>query len=58
MTGDLSERWSYNIDLIDAIRNGEHGIEAGLLYIDWRMPYGWLHQYNPQVTWVSRLARP
>jgi hypothetical protein len=32
-----------------------HAIEAGLLYIDWRMPYGWLHQYYLQLTWISTL---
>ncbi len=33
---------------------GEHyAIEAGALFIDWRMPYGWMHQRYLQVTWVS-----
>jgi hypothetical protein len=37
------------------LKLGEHNaIEAGLLYIDWRMPYGWMHQYYLQVTWVSK----
>lgn len=36
---------------------GEHNaVEAGLLFIDWRMPYGWMHQRYLQVTWVSKLA--
>lgn len=34
-----------------------HAIEAGLLYINWRMAYGWLHQYFLQVTWVSHWGK-
>lgn len=55
-TGDLSydETWA---TAQGGYKLGEHNaIEAGLLYIDWRMPYGWLHQYYLQVTWVSRLS--
>jgi len=33
-----------------------HAIEAGALFIDWRMPYGWLHQRYLQLTWVSKLG--
>lgn len=36
---------------------GEHNaIEAGALFIDWRMPYGWMNQSYLQLTWVSRLG--
>lgn len=55
-TGDLSydETWA---TAQAGVKLGErHAIEAGLLYIDWRMPYGWLHQYFLQVTWVSHFA--
>jgi hypothetical protein len=55
-SGDLSydETWA---TMQAGLKLGEHNaIEAGLLYIDWRMPYGWMHQYYLQVTWVSKVA--
>jgi hypothetical protein len=33
-----------------------HALELGPLFIDWRMPYGWMHQRYLQVTWVSHLT--
>jgi hypothetical protein len=35
--------------------NDRHGIEAGLLLVNWKMPYGWLNQWYLQATWVSHL---
>ncbi len=33
-----------------------HSLELGPLFIDWRMPYGWMHQRYLQLTWVSSLT--
>lgn len=35
--------------------NDTHGIEAGLLLVNWKMPYGWLNQWYFQATWVSHI---
>ncbi|MBL8003095.1 MAG: DUF2490 domain-containing protein [Flavobacteriales bacterium] len=36
--------------------NENHALETGVLFIDWRMPYGWMHQAYMQLTWVSTLG--
>ena len=54
-TGDLSHDETWATAQLGLKLGGVHAVEAGLLYIDWRMPYGWLHQYYAQVTWVMSI---
>lgn len=54
-TGDLSYDETWATAQTGWKLGDHHAIEAGLLYIDWRMPYGWLHQYYLQLTWISTL---
>lgn len=54
-TGDLSYDETWAIVQVGLKLGGPHAIEAGLLYIDWRMPHGWLDQYYFQVTWATSI---
>ncbi|QQR85374.1 MAG: DUF2490 domain-containing protein [Flavobacteriales bacterium] len=35
--------------------NDRHGIEAGLLLVNWKMSNGWFNQWYMQLTWVNHL---
>lgn len=52
-TSDLSYDETWATAQIGIKLGEHHAVEAGGLFIDWRMPYGWMHQRYLQLSWVS-----
>ncbi|MFN3874979.1 MAG: DUF2490 domain-containing protein [Flavobacteriales bacterium] len=57
-SGDLSYDETWATAQVGWKLGEHHAIEAGALFIDWRMPYGWMHQRYLQVSWVSHIDLP